>query len=215
MSGFQLVPLACPQCGSGIAAEGEDLVYYCVSCRSAYRFAGAGPERLVPVEVSFLASPAVAAGRWLPFWLLPAKVTLHERDGGRGGLVDLLGFLGGGAAGSDAPAAGTFAIPAFAAPLAEVTALAIRYTRELPGLLARGGERLGERLTGGRLDPADAEKLAHYVLVASEAAKPDTLRTLRYTLDFGPARLLGVPFVQSGGRWTDGYLNLPATLPEG
>lgn len=214
MSGFELVPLACPQCGSGIAAEGEDLVYYCVSCRSAYRFAGAGGERLLPVEVSFLASPAVAAGRWLPFWLLPAKVALHERDGSRGALADLLGFLGGGAAGSDAPATGTFAIPAFAAPLAELTALALRYTRELPGLLARGAERLGEKLTGGRLEPEDAEKLAHYVLVASEAAKPDTLRTLRYTLELGPARLLGVPFVRAGERWADGHFNLPATLPE-
>jgi hypothetical protein len=74
----------------------------------------------------------------------------------------LLGFLGAGDdAAPGAPAAGTFAVPAFAAPLAEVTALATRYTRELPQLLARGGERLGERLTGGRLAPADAEKLAH------------------------------------------------------
>ena len=209
-TGFALVRLQCPQCGSGIVAEGEDVVYYCVSCRSGYRFdAGA----LAPVEVGFLPAPAIAAGRWLPFWVLPAQVTLHEREGARGGFTGLLGFLGAGDGETPgAPAAGTFAIPAFAAPLAEVTALATRYTQELPQLLARGGERLGERLTGGRLAAADAEKLAHYVLVASEAAKPDTLRTLRYTLDFGPARLLGVPFVQRDGRWTDGYFNLTATL---
>ena len=208
-TGFRLVRLQCPQCGSGIVAEGEDLVYYCVSCRSGFRFdAGA----LAPVEVAFLSAPAIAAGRWLPFWVLPAQVTLHERDSTRGAFSGLLGFLGAGDEKPGAPAAGTFAVPAFAALLGEVTALATRYTQELPQLLARGGERLGERLTGGRLDAADAEKLAHFTLISSEVAKPDTLRDLRYTLDFGPARLLGVPFVQSEGRWTDAHFNLPATL---
>lgn len=212
MTGFKLVRLQCQQCGSGIAAEGEDVVYYCVSCRSGYRF---DEGKLAPVEVGFLAAPAVAAGRWLPFWVLPARVTLHEREGSRDAYLSLLGFLVAGGEQEGAPAEGTFAIPAFAAPLAELTALATRYTQELPQLLARGGERLGEKLTGGRLAPADAEKLAHYVLLASEAAKPDTLRTLRYTLDFDPARLLGVPFVRTGERWADAHFNLPAALAEG
>lgn len=209
MSGFELVPLQCPRCGSGIAAEGEDVVYYCISCRSGFRFAEGA---LAPVEVSFLAAPAAEIGRWLPFWVLPANVTLQEREGSRGAL-GLLGFLSGD--GPPGPAEGAFAIPAFAAPLAEVTALATRYTRELRQLQARPGERLGEKLNGGRLAPADAEKLAHYVLVASEAAKPDTLRTLRYTLAFGAARLLGVPFARRGDGWADAYFGLPVTPADG
>jgi hypothetical protein len=207
---FELLRLQCPQCGSQIAAEGEDVVYYCVSCRSGYRLNAEAANRLAPVEVSFVTAPAAQVERWLPFWAIPARIALEERIGSStllGGLFSLF------AERKEAPAEpgdGTFAVPAFAAPLAEITALATRYTQELPRL----GERLGERLTGGRLAVADAEKLAHFVLVASEAAKPDTLKDLSYTLDFGPARLLGVPFVRRGEAWADAHFGLPATLAE-
>ncbi len=207
MSAFELLRLQCPQCGSQIAAEGEDAVYYCVSCRSGYRLNAESPQRLAPVDVAFVTAPAVAVERWLPFWAIPARIVLQERVGSStflGGLFSLF------AERKEAPAEpgeGTFAIPAFAAPLAELTALATRYTQALPHL----GERLGERLTGGRLAVEDAEKLAHFVLVASEAAKPDTLKDLRYTLEFGPARLLGVPFVRRGEGWADAHFGLTAT----
>ena len=213
MSGFQLVRLQCPTCGSGIVAEGEDVVYYCVSCRSA----------TVSPAKRRRDSPRSRSASWRRPRSRPAagcrsgscrRRSLCTSAKARAAASRVCSVSSESAAATSParPREGAFAVPAFAAPLAEVTALATRYTQELPQLLARGGERLGERLTGGRLAPADAEKLAHYVLVAAEAAKPDTLRTLRYTLDFGPARLLGVPFVQSGGRWTDGYFNLPATL---
>jgi hypothetical protein len=232
---LRLLRLACPQCGSQIAAEGEDVVYYCVSCRSGFVLDPQAAAGLAPVEVAFVTAPAAAAGRWLPFWALPARITLHEREGSRGLLDGIAALLGGGdGSGAGGTTEGTFAIPAFAAPLAELTALAARYTQALPKLGARPagrgtdgapsidsdtarrsprlGERLGERLTGGRLTVADAEKLAHFVLIAAEAGKPDTLKDLRYTLAFGPPRLLGVPFVRQGESWVDAHFGLPAAV---
>lgn len=226
MSGFELYRLDCPSCGSAIAAEGDDTVYYCVSCRNGYVFtrflapaaapaAGSGAEvvrsaarLLQPVEVAFVAAPGVQAERFLPFWLLPARVRIHERHSSGAGNL-LKAAFGGSSEGAGPPGPeteGTFAIPAFPAELDRALALAARYTRELPGL----GERLGERLTGGTLSVDDAKKLAHYGLIAVEAGKPDMLANLRYDIDFGPPRLLGVPFVRQGEAWVDARFGLPA-----
>lgn len=216
MSAFRLQVLACPRCGAPLAAEGDDVVYYCTACASGFRLraegdaaapasgAGAetrGGEALVGVEVSFVTAPGAVVARHLPFWLLPAKVAIAQREAAGGTAAGLLRFFfGGGEAGAaGGPVAGSFAIPAFEAPLPTLTELALRYTQALPRL----GEKLGERLTGGRLSAADAEKLAHFTLIAAEAAKPDTLRNLVYTIDFGAPSLLGVPFVARGDRLAD------------
>ncbi len=204
---FRLVPLDCPTCGAAVAADGEDVVYYCTACRNGYRF---DHERqgLEPVEVTFVSAPQVAAELYRPFWLLPAQVTIHRRDAAGGGFSGLLNFFlgGGGGGGGAASGEGTFAVPAFRAPLAAVTALTRRYTERLPQL----GEKLGERLTGGCYGAADARKLAHYALIASEVEKPDTLKDLRYEIVFGQARLLGVPFKRAGQGFADSLFGLGA-----
>lgn len=216
---LRLQVLACPQCGAPLAAEGEDVVYYCTACASGFRLrteaegrhesatGGTGSdvtppvEGLVRVEVAFVIAPGAVVARHLPFWLLPATVAIQSREAAGGTVVGILSFFTGGEDDGSAggPSQGTFAIPAFAAPLPTLTELALRYTQALPQL----GERLGERLTGGRLTASDAEKLAHFTLIASEAAKPDMLRNLVYTIDFGAPRLLGVPFVSRGDRLAD------------
>jgi hypothetical protein len=205
--GFRLLPLSCPGCGAPIAAEGEDVIYYCTACRSAYRLAprqSPGSAVLEPVEVSFVAVAGKVAQRYLPFWLLPAKVEIFERKAAGGGLRSLLNFFTGDRGGG--PGMGTFAIPAFDCPVDRATALAHRYTEAFPRL----GERLGEKLTGGRLSVEDAQKLAHFTLIASEAEKPDTLEELRYAITFSPASLLGVPFVLKIDLYVDALFSLPA-----
>jgi hypothetical protein len=197
-SGYELVPLDCPSCGAAVAAEGEDVVYYCTACRNGYRFE-LDERRLEPVEVAFVALPNVAVELYRPFWLLPATVEIHERDAAGGGFSGLLSFFFGGGEDGRSSGEGTFAVPAFHAPLAAVTALVRRYTERLPEL----GEKLGERLVGGRYGTDDAKKLAHYALIAGEIDKPDTLRLLRYQIRFGEPRLLGVPFARRDGRMVD------------
>ncbi len=208
---LRLQLLKCSQCGAPIQAEGADVVYYCTACRSGYTLLttedGFEKEGLVPLEVSFVSAPNVAVGRYLPFWLLPATVTIRERRASGGSIRGLLGKLTGQGAEGSGPSRGegTFVIPAFDAALAQTIALARRYTEAFPQL----GERLGERLVGGRLSARDAEKLAHFTLIAAEAERPDTLQNLDYSIEFGQPRLLGVPFVDRGGRWVDALYGLP------
>ena len=178
-AGYELVPLDCPSCGAAVKAEGEDVVYYCTACRSGYRFAAA-EKTLVPMEVAFVALANVAVELYRPFWLLPATITVHERDASGASFRGLLNFFLGGGADESSGGEGTFAVPAFHAPLSAVATLVRRYTEKLPEL----GEKLGERLLGGCYGVGDAEKLAHYALIASEVEKPDTLKQLRYEIDF-------------------------------
>ena len=201
---FQLVLLDCPSCGAPIRAAGDDVVYYCPACRNGYRFASE-TTRLEPVEVAFIATPNKPADEYRPFWLLPAVVQIHQRTASGGAFSGLLGFFLGDSSGPRESGEGTFVIPAFQAPLRVVAHLSKRYTEALPTL----GEKLGERLLGGRYGVEDAYKLAHYVLIASEVEKSDTLTELRYEIEFGPPRLLGVPFVRRSRGVADAIFDIP------
>lgn len=209
-SGFELVVLSCRQCGSTLAAEAEDVVFYCTSCRSGFRFDPAAPRGLAPVAAAFVAMPERSAAGYVPFWLLPARVQILERSASGGTLAGLLAFFTGDRdeTGTD-PGQGTFAIPAHPMPIGDLANAAIRYTEELwrPGRLT--DQLPAERLTGGVHGVEDAQKLAHYTLIASEARKPDTLKDLDYSIEFGPPRLLGVPWVRRGDRRVDALFGLP------
>ncbi len=202
-AGYELVPLDCPSCGAAVKADGEDVVYYCTACRNGYRFAAA-EKSLVPMEVAFVALPNVAVELYRPFWLLPATITMHQRDATGGGFRGLMSFFLGGDQQESSGGRGTFAVPAFHAPLPAVTTLVRRYTEKLPEL----GEKLGERLLGGRYGVGDAKKLAHYALIASEVERPDTLKQLRYEIEFGKPRLLGVPFVHRDAKLVDAIFGI-------
>jgi hypothetical protein len=203
LAGYQLVPLDCPSCGAGIAAEGGDVLYYCTACRNGYRLdeslafdarSRRAGSVLVRVEVAFVAAPAAAVARHLPFWALPARLTVHESRGGRRGPS-----LFGGEAEPGVAVEGEIVVPAFDVPLATLLDL----TRSLSAPAPRRRELLGERLTGGCYGPEDARKLAHWAVIATEISRSGTLEELRYDLDLGEPRLLGVPFVERQGRLAD------------
>lgn len=205
--GFGLVPLDCPTCGAAVVAAGEDVVFYCTACRNGYRYRDREPH-LERLEVGFIAAANVAASRYLPFWAIEARLEIRNRRAGR----DLSGLIQGlFAGGATKPAGGKheFVIPAFEADLDSIVELARRYTRELPRL----DERLGERLTGGCYGVEDAQRMAHFVVIAAEVDRPDTLRTLDYDIEFGAARLLGVPFAREGESWKDAVFGIRVLEP--
>lgn len=200
---FSLVPLDCPTCGAGLRADGEDVVYYCTACRNGYRL-DQSDWSLVAVETAFVAAPHTQVEEYRPFWLLPARIRMTQRQSSGAGFTGLLrSFLGEDRA-SEEKGEGTFAVPAFRAPLDSVTHLVRSYTQALPGLR----EKLGEHLLGGCYGQRDAQKLAHYALIATEVEKPDTLLDLKYEIDFGEPRLLGVPFQSRAGTMMDAIFNI-------
>ena len=194
--GFGLVPLDCPTCGAALAAAGEDVVFYCTACRNGYHYELETPH-LAPLEVEFVAASNLAVEKYLPFWVLEAQVEVRGQTGrSRPSLIRAL-FGGGG--GDETEEAGTFVVPAFQADLDATVELARRYTRDFPRL----DRLLGEQLTGGCFDVEDAKKLAHFAVIAGEVDKRGVLRSFDYAIEFGEARLLGVPFVRHADSWKD------------
>lgn len=195
--GFGLVPLDCPTCGAALAAAGEDVVFYCTACRNGYRYELEAPH-LAPLEVQFVAASNLVVEKYLPFWVLEAQVeTPGQRGGRRTSLIRAL--FGGGGGGDEQTETGTFVVPAFQADLDATVELARRYTRDFPRL----DQLLGEQLTGGCFDVEDAKKMAHFAVIAGEVDKRGILRSFDYSIEFGEARLLGVPFVRHGDSWKD------------
>jgi hypothetical protein len=200
---FKLIPLDCPTCGAGIQARGEDVVYYCTACRNGYTLEESDWS-LRLLETSFVAVSNLQVEEYRPFWLLPAEIHVSGRSSSSAGLAGIWRTLMGDNRSPATSGQGLFAVPAFRAPLEAVTLLVRRYTEALPAL----AEKLGERLLGGCYGPQDAEKLAHYSLIASEVDSPGVLLELEYELVFGPARLLGVPFVSKADRVMDAIFSI-------
>ena len=200
---FTLVPLDCPTCGAGVRAHGEDVVYYCTACRNGYRLEPSDWS-LHLVETAFVAAPQIEVREYRPFWLLPAKIDIARRQASGGGFTGLLRSFLGNDQDDGRRGEGIFAVPAFRAPLDAVTRLVRSYTPALPALQ----EKLGEHLLGGCYGREDAEKLAHYALIATEVEKPDTLQDLSYQIEFREPRLLGVPFCSRAGKTRDAIFGI-------
>ncbi len=201
--GYRLLTLDCPQCGAPLAAEGEDVLYYCTACYSGFRL-DSETEELTSVEVSFVALPHQAAEEYRPFWRIPATIEADPHAGDSLFSPIAQFFFGDRETTGHDPGQGIFVIPAFATPLAQATTLASRYTAAFPQL----GERLGEKLLGGVYSLEDAHKLAHFTFIASQVEKPGTLRDLDYKIHFSDPSLLGVPFARSGEGWEDSIFGL-------
>ena len=200
---FALIPLDCPTCGAGIHAQGEDVVYYCTACRNGYLL-DETDWSLRLIDASFVAAAHLQAEEYKPFWLLPARVEIVDRQASGGGFSGILRTFLGKERALDEAGEGVFAVPAFHASLESVTRLVRSYTEALPELK----EKLGERLLGGCYGRQDAEKLAHYALIATEVEKPDKLLDLKYEIEFGEPRLLGVPFYKKGDTSLDAIFDI-------
>ena len=198
---FTLAPLDCPTCGAAVAAAGEDVVFYCTACRNGYRYQDEEPH-LAPLEVGFVASANISADRYLPFWVIEADVRITGRQAGRrtpARMPSLMHSFFERSGRKFETGKGRFVVPAFRSDLDATVELTRRYTASLPDL----SERLGEKLTGGCFGLEDAEKIAHFAVIATEVDRADTLRGLKYSIEFGKARLLGAPFALDSNGWVD------------
>lgn len=200
---FSLLPLDCSACGAAMAADGLDVVFFCSACRNGYRFEPT-TGGLIPLDVEFVVRPDLEVDEYKPFWLIPAEVQIQGRAAKTGGFSGILGRIFGDGTPANRTAATVFAVPAFKLEISRAVELTRRYTADLPQ--ERTG--LGERLVGGCFDVEDAHKIVHYAVIATEVDRPDLLTQLRYRIDFGEPRLLGVPFANESGMRRDARFHI-------
>lgn len=186
---LRLVALDCPACGSAMAGDRSDVIFFCSHCGSG---ALLGAEGLDVVESSALLPAAGRHARiWKPAWLLETAVTVSDRRRAGGRSSD--GWRGERA----------FVVPAFGLPLADLVLL----SRALSEVAGTVGEVPREPIRGGTMAAADAVTVARHIVMGDEVRKPDMLASVDVEIRETSHRLVATPFEDGG----DGRLRCAIT----
>jgi hypothetical protein len=180
---LHLIPLDCPACGSAMAGESHDVIFFCAHCGSAALLEANGLETVE--STALLPTPGRHARIWKPAWLIEADVTVKERIRSDGrhtqGWQDEQ----------------TFVIPAFQVSLVDLMQLA----RALTTAAGAVGEVPREPVRGGTLAFEDALTLARHIVVGEEVRKPDTLASVQVEITDRTRRLAAIPFEKDKHAW--------------
>lgn len=199
MADFKLEAIKCKNCGSGLVVEINDYITYCGNCGSGFELVNG---ELQPIEVNFssVAIPGNAEVIYKPFWLMKTNVEILERTAAGGFMKNLFG----GSNETKGPL--TFYIPAFYCSLDNLKKLASEFTKKNP---VASPQKFNTKLTGFAYGKEDAKKLARFIFISFEAEKSDTMKTLRFSIDFNSCEILGIPFYkETGGKLKDAVLGI-------
>jgi len=172
-------PLVCPNCGWDVAAQPEDAVLCCSSCRGAWQIHGSD---LKPVPYQVAAVPSEGAPgtvKYQPFWVLEA----------RHGQAEPLRFF----------------LPAFRyRRLKFLVDLARALSKKAPSYALNQNEVPLER--GCFYDDDDALGLAEFVYAGLDAVPDERIRTLEeHGLAFGSPTLTWFPYRVRGDTLIDPF----------
>ena len=203
-SGLRLITLKCDKCGSLLNADPEDVVYYCNSCDTGYEIINETDE-IVEVTVDFAlpTNPIDAEVVYLPFWVFDAYIDITSRDasGTLGSMSSFIKTKVG--VGEQEKPVEKFYVPAFETSMENIKKLGLEFTRQQPDfdLLKKN------RITGCIYSSQDAEKIADFIFLSSEAEKPDMMKDISYTLNLTSPHVVAFPFYKADGL-TDGILGI-------
>jgi hypothetical protein len=173
---LDLIPLDCPACGSAMAGDPHDLIFFCAHCASAALLDEQG---LQTTESSaLLPSPGKHAEVWKPAWIIEAHVEVDQRIRSDGRRTE--GWQG----------EKSFIIPALQLPLIDMMQLA----RALTAAAGDVGELPREPIRGGTLALEDAITLARHIVIGDEIRKPDKLASVQVDITEKAHRLAAIPF---------------------
>jgi hypothetical protein len=168
----ELVLLKCPQCGTPVPAEEDEVAWTCATCGAGLLLTDDG---LKPLKVQW-AERRHGTAAWRPFWVIPGSVQFTDRQSfGRAAKPDEVW---------SGPV--RFFVPAFPASLQEIEELGARMTRGQPTLTP--GPPQGP-IRQCVLLPEDARQAAEFIVLTIEAERKDKLRSLRFSLSLGEPEL--------------------------
>ncbi|RNC73188.1 MAG: hypothetical protein ED859_00325 [Desulfuromonadales bacterium] len=201
---LRVIPLRCPDCGDGLVAGGDDVIFPCRRCGTFRELDG---EELIWREITHAAGPdldgpheTMRVMTRLPFWVFPFRAATPAGEVAT--LRDYL-LLAGSVMkltpGREEKPPLLF-VPAFAAKTAFVLRAGRLLTLRAPAFSRSSG-------TPGRLVPivfreADARALAEAVVLATVAAERRVNQRFldAFAVRCGAGRLLSIPFDGREGR---------------
>ena len=170
--------LKCPQCSTPVPAEEDEVAWVCATCGTGLQLGEAGLER---VGVHWAATAAGArVDAWRPFWVFTGSAHFSNRISYNGHAEPEPLW--------NQPV--RFFVPVYICPLAQLQSLGADLTRRQPALQSGPA---GE-LKGCSFLPDDARRAAEFVVLSIEAARPDKLRTVQFSLQLGAPELWVLPF---------------------
>jgi hypothetical protein len=170
--------LKCPQCSTPVPAEEDEVAWVCATCGAGLQLTEAG---LSPLPVHWAGPrPGARPDSWRPFWVFTGTAQFSSR----------LSFSGQAAPEALWNQAVRFFVPAYACSLPQLQSLGADLTRRQPALQAGPAGAL----KGCSFLPEDAERAAEFVVLSIEAARPDKLRVVQFTLQLGAPELWVLPF---------------------
>jgi len=182
MNTLGLVNLDCPSCGSAMAGEGRDTIFFCDHCGDAAVLEDDGLRTVD--STALLPAPGRHPNLWRPAWRLELDVRVSERI--RAGGRETPGWEG----------QRVFVIPAFGLPLDDLNRLA----RALSEVAQATAQVPREPIRGGTLAVEDALVLARHLLVGDEVRRSDMLASVTVDVEETGRRLVALPFEQGDGR---------------
>jgi hypothetical protein len=176
---IELKLLKCPQCSTPVPAEEDEVAWVCATCGAGLQLTGEG---LALLKVHWAAPRAGSrVESWRPFWAFAGMAQFSQRDSYSGHTEPEALWNN----------ALWFYVPAYICPLAQLQSLGADLTRRQPALQERPA--IGP-LQGCTFLPEDARRAAEFVVLTIEAARPDKLRSVQFTLQLAPPELWVLPF---------------------
>ena len=171
--------LKCPQCSTPVPAEEDEAAWVCATCGTGLQLTDDG---LATLAVHWaVPRPGARADNWRPFWVFLGTTQFHQR-------VSFAGHM------EPEPLWSQpihFYVPAYTCPLAQLQSLGADLTHRQPAL--QPGPVAGQ-LPGVTFLPDDARRVAEFVVLTIEAARPDKLRSIQFDLQLAPPELWLLPF---------------------
>jgi hypothetical protein len=185
---MKLIALSCPHCSRPLAPEEHDVAILCPHCGRPVEIGEDGP---APITVRFArrGPDGELPASWQPYWAFQGAVAIRQRGtqgGGSRGEKESLAFWA---------APRRFLVPAWALPVEQI----MERGRELLKRLPAGSEWVEvEQPADVRLQPAilfaeEARAILEFIVLSIEAERSDSLKSLAFDLDLGPAELWALP----------------------
>ena len=198
-----LVPIVCPECGKGLPAKEDDVIFFCMVCQAAWELSG---DSLVRRELFVVSGGGELQ---LPFWVFPFKVSTPD---GNFDTMEAFHLLIGNVNPVPEPQRGKppllFA-PAFSSGRSQqMLRTGKLLTVRNPYLTAAKRELTGTSPI--TLGEAVAKEMARIIAIATiTAERQKNLRFVKsLSLQFGRGRLCIIPFDMRDNRLFNGEFNL-------
>ena len=174
----ELIPLLCPHCQTPIPASPGEVAWVCEQCSNGWSLDQ--EKGLLQLDVHYQTGiPQGEIGK--PFWVVEANVNLDRNVYGYGNTAqEVQGTWG---------KPRRFFVPAFDCSLETLISLGPALLRHPPALQ----EGPPARFNSVTLPPADLQPMLEFIVMAVEAERSDSLKSLQISMQLSPPVLWILP----------------------